>query len=96
MTTRRRRPAQPTAEESQPAVLEAPQPMGVVSLEQLQALAAQAPAVPPAPEQPVAERGVSDGTMVCTVCLRPVAAGELYAKTAVRGVNHLEPCSHRA
>ena len=50
----------------------------------------------PAPVHPEAERGVSDGTAVCTVCLRPVAGGEVYARTAVRGINHLEPCSHRA
>ena len=51
--------------------------------------------VPPAGE-PVAMRGTSDGTLVCTVCLRLIGAGEAYVQTEVRGINHLDPCSHRA
>lgn len=57
--------------------------------------------VPPAPDpppagQPEAERGISDGTLVCSVCLWPVARGEEYTKTLIRGFNHSEPCSHRS
>lgn len=48
------------------------------------------------PGQPEADQGISDGTQVCTVCRQMVAAGETYVQTAVRGINHLEPCSHRA
>ena len=55
-----------------------------------------APPPPPAPVQPEAERGRSDGSLVCTGCLRPIGAGETYVQTAVRGSQHLEPCSHRA
>ena len=53
-----------------------------------------AAATPPA-APPEAERGTSDGSLVCTVCLRLIGAGETYVQTAVRGANHLEPCSHR-
>ena len=53
-------------------------------------------ALPTAPVHPEAERGTSDGTLVCTVCLRLIGAGETYVQTAVRGTNHLEPCSHRS
>ena len=51
---------------------------------------------PPPPAQPEAEQGVSDGTLICTVCRGSVGLGEKYVRTVVRGVNHLEPCSHRA
>ena len=111
MIMRRRRsagePTQPSGEEPQPVRAEAPEGLdpitGEAALdptlldEQEPSPDLGAPPSPePAPVQPEADRGVSDGTLVCTVCLRPVAAGEEYAKTAVRGINHLEPCSHRA
>lgn len=53
-------------------------------------------APPPPPGDPVAERGISDGSLVCTVCRGLIGAGETYVKTDVRGFNHLDPCSHRA
>lgn len=53
-------------------------------------------AAPPPLGQPEADRGTSDGSLVCTVCLQRVGAGETYTKTPVRGITHLEPCSHRA
>ena len=58
--------------------------------------AVTSPAPPPPPVQPEAERGISDGSLVCTVCLRLIGAGETYVQTAVRGTNHLDPCSHRS
>ena len=54
------------------------------------------PPMPPPPAQPEAEQGVSDGTLICTVCLRTVSRGEKYVRTLVRGINHLDPCSHRS
>ena len=74
-----------------PTLLDEPAP-----LPEVEEARPAAPPPPPAPVQPEAERGVSDGTLVCTVCLRLVGTGETYVKTAVRGINHLEPCSHRA
>ena len=74
-----------------------------VDLEEIErepAPAAEAPAAvappAPAPVHPEAERGVSDGSLVCTVCLGLIGAGEAYVQTDVRGFNHLDPCSHRA
>lgn len=97
MTTEELRPDPPSEEDAQPAALvpsveEPPPPEEAPPTP----APAPAPAPPPPPGPPEAERGVSDGALVCTVCLRLVASGDTYVKTAVRGINHLEPCSHRS
>lgn len=86
MTTEGTTPDQPLAEDVQPAEPAAPE----------ERLAPAAAPLAPAPVQPEAEQGVSDGTLICTVCKGIVGRGEKYVTTSVRGVNHLDPCSHRS
>ena len=109
---RRRRsagePTQPSAEDPQPPEPEAPEEnldpiTGEAALdptlldEQEPSPDLGAPPPPePAPVHPEADRGVSDGSLTCTGCLRPIGTGETYVQTAVRGAQHLEPCSHRS
>ena len=94
MTTEGTTPALSSAEEVQPAAIAAPEES--LPLPAAPPVPDPAPVGPPPPVQPVADRGTSDGTQVCTVCLRLIGAGETYVKTAVRGINHLDPCSHRS
>lgn len=75
--------------EVQPTLEEPDTPLAPAMLEE------SPPAMPP-PAQPVAEEEISDGSLICTVCLGTVGRGEKYVRTLTRGVNHLEPCSHRA
>lgn len=111
MIMRRRRsagePTQPSGEEPQPVRAEAPEGLdpitGEAALdptlldEQEPSPDLGAPPPPePAPVHPEADRGVSDGSLTCTGCLRPIGTGETYVQTAVRGAQHLEPCSHQA
>lgn len=83
----------PEVEEASPATPPLDEPAPLPEVEEARPAA---PPPPPAPVQPEAERGRSDGSLVCTGCLRPIGAGETYVQTAVRGSQHLEPCSHRA
>jgi hypothetical protein len=101
MSTSRRRPSRPASRpHSEPVPETTPEePTAPEDIEREPAPAAEAPVVapPPAPAgPPEAERGTSDGRLVCTVCRGLIGAGETFVKTDVRGFNHLDPCSHRA
>lgn len=90
MTTKETPEKPPELEPTMPAVMEE-------SAAPILEVSPLPPPLPtPPPPQPEAEQGVSDGTLICTVCLTPVGRGEKYVRTQVRGINHLEPCSHRA